>query len=74
MVYHFREDCLAVKDLFCFDEWLTVEENKKQRVFFKSRAHFRLPRCGELPSRDNESAPCSRVELFDFQASKLTSK
>ena len=67
-----------MRDLFCFDEWLTVQENKKQRRFFRSRSHFRLPVCEALPSRDDAvpeplgGAACSGVELFHRHPALLT--
>ncbi|GIY82065.1 tyrosine-protein kinase transmembrane receptor Ror2 [Caerostris extrusa] len=47
-----REDCIAVQDLFCYNEWAMIEDNKQRGIYFKSRGHFRLPDCNSLPERE----------------------
>lgn len=67
-----RESCLAVKDLFCFDEWLLVQNNRNEGVFFRTRGHFRLPVCEDLPSQHNHSAVCTDAKLFDVKPNQFT--
>lgn len=70
-----REDCVAVRDLFCFNEWAMVEDNKQRGIHFKSRGHFRLPDCESLPSHANLSAAeaeCSRAGLTDMNLDETT--
>ncbi|XP_074052596.1 muscle, skeletal receptor tyrosine-protein kinase isoform X2 [Macrotis lagotis] len=56
-----REHCLAVKDLFCTKEWLTLEE-KSHRGLYKSGLHLlTLPECTKLPSMHRESMSCTKV-------------
>ncbi|KAL8598635.1 hypothetical protein ACOMHN_013518 [Nucella lapillus] len=58
-----RESCLAVHDLFCFRQWVEIEEKKKQNVFFKKRAHFRLPDCESLPSLWEPDEVCTEADV-----------
>nr|KAG5714076.1 hypothetical protein BaRGS_020404 [Batillaria attramentaria] len=58
-----REHCLAVKDLFCFRQWATIEEKKEHGIFFKSRRHLRLPDCEDLPSLWDEDAHCTHAQI-----------
>ncbi|XP_076462924.1 tyrosine-protein kinase transmembrane receptor Ror2-like [Babylonia areolata] len=58
-----RESCLAVQDLFCFRQWVEVEEKKKQKVFFKKRGHFRLPDCEALPSVWEPGHICTQADV-----------
>lgn len=32
------EDCVAVKELFCYKEWALIEDRKAQKIHVKSRA------------------------------------
>ncbi|KAH7971224.1 hypothetical protein HPB49_020466 [Dermacentor silvarum] len=65
------EDCIAVRELFCYNEWAMIEDNKQRGIFFKSRGHFRLPDCDLLPSyKDN--GQCSHAHLTDFQEDEVT--
>ncbi|KAG0410583.1 hypothetical protein HPB47_012298 [Ixodes persulcatus] len=67
-----REDCIAVKELFCYNEWALIEDNKQRGIFFKSRGHFRLPECETLPSYENHSNECSHAHLTDFKEDEVT--
>ncbi|KAI1280355.1 Tyrosine-protein kinase transmembrane receptor Ror2 [Halotydeus destructor] len=68
-----REDCIAVRDLFCYNEWALIEDNKQKGVPFKSRGHFRLPDCESLPSHGNVSEPeCSRTSLTAIKHDEVT--
>ncbi|KAM9093731.1 muscle, skeletal receptor tyrosine-protein kinase isoform 4-T4 [Sarcophilus harrisii] len=56
-----REHCLAVKDLFCTKEWLTLEE-KSHKGLYKSGLHLlTLPECTKLPSMHREPMACTKV-------------
>ncbi|KAJ8918921.1 hypothetical protein NQ315_016823 [Exocentrus adspersus] len=66
------EDCVAVKELFCYKEWALLEDKKAQGVFIKSRGHFRLPDCGILPVFSNRTAGCSYAGLIDMKEDEIT--
>lgn len=68
----YREDCQAVRDLFCHREWSDLLTNKAKGVFLKSRAHLRLPDCARLPSRAD--SVCSSANLFDISLDVITSE
>ena len=68
-----REDCMAVRDLFCYNEWAMVEENIRKGIFFKNRGHFRLPDCESLPSHGNLTDPvCSHAGLTSIRFDEVT--
>ena len=68
-----REDCVAVRDLFCYNEWAMVEENNRKGIYFKNRAHFRLPDCDSLPSHGNQSdPPCTHASLTSIKLDEVT--
>ncbi|XP_077500568.1 tyrosine-protein kinase transmembrane receptor Ror2-like [Amblyomma americanum] len=67
-----REDCIAVRELFCYNEWAMIEDNKQRGIFFKSRGHFRLPDCEQLPSYKNNTGECSHAHLTDFKEDEVT--
>ncbi|GFY69552.1 tyrosine-protein kinase transmembrane receptor Ror2 [Trichonephila inaurata madagascariensis] len=68
-----REDCIAIKELFCYNEWALVEDNKQRGIFFKSRGHFRLPNCNTLPplSKGGKET-CSNAHLTDMREDEIT--
>lgn len=68
-----REDCIAVQDLFCYNEWAMIEDNKQRGIYFKSRGHFRLPDCSTLPERGNSTFPmCAHAHLTDILDEEVT--
>lgn len=68
-----REDCVAVRDLFCYNEWAMVEENNRKGIYFKNRAHFRLPDCDSLPSHGNLTDPsCTHAGLTSIKLDEVT--
>lgn len=69
-----REDCIAVRDLFCFSQWAMVENNIRKGVYFKSRGHFRLPVCESLPSHGNSTTdpPCTHGGLTTVKMDEVT--
>ncbi|CAG0914323.1 unnamed protein product [Notodromas monacha] len=76
-----REDCMAVRDLFCYNEWLLIEEEKKVGRVLQTRGHFRMPRCEDLPTylrpqnvpEDTPwEAPCSHAMLTVMRPELVT--
>ncbi|XP_055933325.1 tyrosine-protein kinase transmembrane receptor Ror2-like isoform X1 [Argiope bruennichi] len=68
-----REDCIAIKELFCYNEWALVEDNKQRGIFFKSRGHFRLPDCNTLPPLSKTGKEtCSNAHLTDMREDEIT--
>ncbi|XP_050726079.1 tyrosine-protein kinase transmembrane receptor Ror2-like [Eriocheir sinensis] len=68
-----REDCVAVRSLFCVNEWLLIEQNKQENRILKSRNHFRLPNCDALQSYGNGSRKvCSHIGLTSIDHSQVT--
>ncbi|XP_027205608.2 tyrosine-protein kinase transmembrane receptor Ror2-like [Dermatophagoides pteronyssinus] len=69
-----QEDCIAIRESFCNREWALLEDNRQRGVYFKSRGHFRLPICEQLPSHANQTNPeqCSHAELTTFRSDKAT--
>lgn len=68
-----KEDCTAVEVVFCYKEWGITQADKKSNKFLKSRAHFRLPVCHDLPSRRSTIPKCSPAALFDRKPEEVTS-
>uniref|UniRef100_T1JV35 receptor protein-tyrosine kinase n=2 Tax=Tetranychus urticae TaxID=32264 RepID=T1JV35_TETUR len=68
-----REDCIAVKESFCYNQWALIEDNKQRGVYFKARGHFRLPECDSLPSHENKTKPdCSSAHLTEIKQEEVT--
>ncbi|KAK6620369.1 hypothetical protein RUM44_006770 [Polyplax serrata] len=67
------EDCIAVKHLFCYNDWALIEYNKQRKVFVKSKGHFVLPNCDLLPSFKNAKKPvCSHAKLTEMPLNEIT--
>ncbi|XP_055707483.1 tyrosine-protein kinase transmembrane receptor Ror2 isoform X2 [Phlebotomus papatasi] len=68
------EDCVATHLQFCYNDWVLIEEKKLKKHYFKSRGHFRLPVCEELPRYDKDSKPltCSYVGLTEMNINEIT--
>ncbi|XP_053512559.1 muscle, skeletal receptor tyrosine-protein kinase isoform X1 [Artibeus jamaicensis] len=67
-----REYCLAVKELFCTQEWLALEEKARRGL---SRSGMRLhsvPECSKLPSMHWGPQACTRLPYLDFVKENLT--
>ncbi|XP_023232872.1 tyrosine-protein kinase transmembrane receptor Ror2-like [Centruroides sculpturatus] len=69
-----KEDCIAVRELFCYNEWALIEDNKQRGIYFKSRGHFRLPFCDILPYRVNSTNSCSDGRLTEMKEEEITIK
>lgn len=68
-----REDCIAVRDAFCVNQWSLIETNKNKNITFESRGHFRLPECDLLPSHENkDDPPCTHAHLTDIKPDEVT--
>lgn len=70
------EECIAVRQLFCYKEWALIEDNKSRGISFKSRGHFKLPDCEKLPKYkiENNTATCSYAGLIDINPAEVTCK
>lgn len=69
------EDCLAVRQLFCYNDWALIEDNKQRGIYFKSRGHFQLPDCESLPIFQGTNPPaCSHAKLTEMKMEEVTCK
>lgn len=70
------EDCIAVKQQFCFKDWAHIEDNNLRGISFKSRGHFRLPDCDKLPKYkiENKTSSCSYAGLIEMNKDEITCK
>lgn len=70
------EDCIAVKEQFCYNDWAHIEDNKVRGIFFESRGHFRLPDCDKLPKFkiENKTMSCSYAALTEMNKDEITCK
>ncbi|XP_073202393.1 muscle, skeletal receptor tyrosine-protein kinase isoform X2 [Lepidochelys kempii] len=59
-----REHCLAVKDLYCFKEWLSMEENSQKGIYKPGLMLLALPECNRLPSLHKDAKACTRIPYF----------
>uniref|UniRef100_A0A674JBM4 receptor protein-tyrosine kinase n=1 Tax=Terrapene triunguis TaxID=2587831 RepID=A0A674JBM4_9SAUR len=59
-----REHCLAVKDLYCFKEWLSMEENSQKGIYKPGLMLLALPECNRLPSLHQDPKACTRISYF----------
>ncbi|XP_043284143.1 tyrosine-protein kinase transmembrane receptor Ror2 isoform X2 [Venturia canescens] len=66
------EDCMAVRHEFCFNDWALIEDNKQRGIYIRSRGHFRLPDCDELPQVNEENMTCSHIHLTDVNETLIT--
>ncbi|KAJ3623044.1 hypothetical protein MTP99_019302 [Tenebrio molitor] len=67
-----HEDCIAVKQLFCYKEWAHIEERKKNGYMLTSRGHFRLPVCEALPHNSVKNNTCSYAGLTELKQDEIT--
>ncbi|XP_053555980.1 muscle, skeletal receptor tyrosine-protein kinase [Bombina bombina] len=67
-----REHCLAVKDLYCFKEWLSMEDSTRKGIYKHGLMLLPLPECEKLPSIHKNSKVCTRITYFDFQKENIT--
>nr|XP_014127933.1 muscle, skeletal receptor tyrosine-protein kinase isoform X2 [Zonotrichia albicollis] len=67
-----RENCLAVKDLYCFKEWLSMEENSQKGIYKPGLMLLTLPECNRLPSLHENPSSCTHIPFFDFKKENIT--
>ncbi|XP_064032495.1 muscle, skeletal receptor tyrosine-protein kinase isoform X1 [Pogoniulus pusillus] len=67
-----RENCLAVKDLYCFKEWLSMEENSQKGIYKPGLMLLTLPECNRLPSLHQDPSACTHIPFFDFKKENIT--
>ena len=71
-----QQDCIALRNHFCFKDWAMIEDNKRRSIFVESRGHFRLPKCDTLPTYDNSttaSKACTRSSITSMRWDLATS-
>uniref|UniRef100_A0A1B6MPL4 receptor protein-tyrosine kinase n=1 Tax=Graphocephala atropunctata TaxID=36148 RepID=A0A1B6MPL4_9HEMI len=66
------EDCVAIRDLFCYNDWALIENNKQHGVYFTTRGHFRLPNCSALPHLQADKLVCSHAKLTEMKQNEVT--
>ncbi|XP_006626687.2 muscle, skeletal receptor tyrosine-protein kinase [Lepisosteus oculatus] len=68
-----REHCMAVKDLYCSKEWLSIEDNSRKGIYL-SGLKLTLPDCLQLPSREMDLTACTAVPFIDIKKDQVTTK
>ncbi|XP_066583513.1 tyrosine-protein kinase transmembrane receptor Ror2-like isoform X2 [Prorops nasuta] len=66
------EDCMAVRHEFCFMPWAMIEDNNHRNLYIRSRGHFRLPDCENLPKINKTKVTCSHLHLTDINEELVT--
>ncbi|XP_043916969.1 muscle, skeletal receptor tyrosine-protein kinase [Protopterus annectens] len=66
-----REHCLAVKELYCFKEWLSMDENARKGIYSMGLM-LSLPDCNRLPSINEDAKACSKVSYFEIDKKQVT--
>ena len=69
-----HEDCVALQSHFCFNDWATIEDNKRRGILVANRGHFRLPKCEKLPKYDNATKVCTKSSVTSMSYDLSTSK
>ncbi|XP_048476112.1 muscle, skeletal receptor tyrosine protein kinase-like [Rhincodon typus] len=64
-----REHCLAVKELYCYKEWLSMEEHSRKGIY---SAGLKLPDCGRLPSLHQNPDACTKVSFLGVKRGLIT--
>ncbi|KAM4808594.1 muscle, skeletal receptor tyrosine-protein kinase [Rhinophrynus dorsalis] len=67
-----REHCLAVKDLYCFKEWLSMEENSRKGIYKHGLMLLTLPNCEKLPSMQKDPKVCTGIPYFELHKENIT--
>ena len=68
------EDCMAVRNHYCFKDWALIEDNKRRKTLIQSRGHFRLPQCEHLPKHNNGTKSCTKSSVTIMRWDLATSK
>ena len=68
------EDCVAIKQMFCYTQWADLLRQREKGVTIRSRGHFRLPDCSTLPrlAPTSGNATCTRSGLTDMRYDLVT--
>lgn len=67
------EDCIAAEKLYCYNDWVLIEQNKERGKYLKNRGHFRLPECEDLPRYNRSSkSTCSYVGLTEMNQAEIS--
>ncbi|XP_036891933.1 muscle, skeletal receptor tyrosine-protein kinase [Sturnira hondurensis] len=61
-----REYCLAVKELFCTQEWLALEERLRRGLSRSGMRPLSVPECSKLPSMHWGPQACTRLPYLAF--------
>ncbi|XP_004711011.1 muscle, skeletal receptor tyrosine-protein kinase isoform X2 [Echinops telfairi] len=61
-----REYCLAVKELFCAEEWLAIEAKTHRGLHRPGRHLLSWPECSKLPSMHWDPMACTRLPYLAF--------
>lgn len=69
-----REDCIALRNHLCINDWATLEDNKRRGIILESRGHFRLPKCEHLPKYSNVSQVCTKTTVTSMDWEMATSE
>ncbi|XP_069601614.1 muscle, skeletal receptor tyrosine-protein kinase [Ranitomeya imitator] len=67
-----REHCFAVKDLYCFKEWLSIEENSQKGIYKPGLMLLTVPDCEKLPSLQSSPGACIKIPYFDLHKENIT--
>ncbi|XP_041042779.1 muscle, skeletal receptor tyrosine-protein kinase [Carcharodon carcharias] len=64
-----REHCLAVKELYCYKEWLSLEDNSHKGIYSTG---LTLPDCYRLPSLHQNTDACTKVSFLEMKKGLIT--
>ena len=68
------EDCVALKQHFCYSEWTNIVKQKERGISLRSRGHFRLPDCENLPRIGVTNNTCTKTGITDMRWDLATSE
>ncbi|XP_058268314.1 muscle, skeletal receptor tyrosine-protein kinase isoform X2 [Hemibagrus wyckioides] len=64
-----REHCLAVKELYCYKEWHSMEERNLRGMISPS---LTFPDCETLPSQESAPSSCTAVAFVEMKKDQIT--
>ncbi|KAL0963270.1 hypothetical protein UPYG_G00351990 [Umbra pygmaea] len=69
-----REHCLAVKELYCHQEWFQIEEDSQKGLYSAGSQGFSipLPNCMALPSHRTLPGGCTPVPFLEMKKDHVT--